>query len=156
VQNYATICRPLHEALKKNNFTWGRDQNEAFTTLKQAMTTPPMLALPNFNLPFILETDASGTGLRAVLMQLGRPIAFFSKAIGPKAASLSIYEKEAMAILESIKKWRHYLLGHRLAIRTDQKSLKYLTNQRLLEGIQHKLMMKLLEFDYSIEYKKGS
>jgi hypothetical protein len=99
------------------------------------MTTPPVLALLNFTLPFILETDASGTGLGAVLMQLGRPIAFFSKAIGPKAASLSIYEKEAMAILESLKIWRHYLLGHRLTIRTDQKSLKYLTSQRLLEGI---------------------
>jgi hypothetical protein len=53
-------------------------------------------------------------------------------------------------------KWRHYLLGHGLTIRADQKSLKYLTSQRLLEGIQHKLMMKLLEFDYSIENKKGS
>jgi hypothetical protein len=103
VQNHATICRPLHEALKKNNFTWGSDQNEAFTTLKKAMTTPLVLALPNIDLPFILETDASGTGLGAVLMQLGRPIAFFSKAIGPKAASLSIYEKEAMAILVSLK-----------------------------------------------------
>jgi hypothetical protein len=64
-----------------------------------------------------------------------------------KAFSQSIYEKEAMAILEALRKWRHYLLGNKLFIKTDQKSLKYLTSQRLLEGIQHKLMLKLLEFD---------
>jgi hypothetical protein len=68
VQNYATICRPLHEALKKNNFTWDTAQQTAFNHLKKAMTTPPVLALPNFELPFILETDASASGLGAVLM----------------------------------------------------------------------------------------
>jgi hypothetical protein len=61
-----------------------------------------------------------------------------------------------MAILEALRKWRHYLLGNKLIIRTDQQSLKFLTSQRLLEGVQHKLMLKLLEFDYLIEYKKGS
>lgn len=60
-----------------------------------------------------------------------------------------------MAILEALKRWRHYFLGNQLVIRTDQKSLKYMTSQRLVEGIQHKLLLKLLEFDYTIEYKKG-
>jgi hypothetical protein len=119
------------------------------------MTTPPVLILPNFSIPFQLETDASGTGLEAVLMQQGCPIAFFSKALGPKAQASSIYEKEALAILEALRKWRHYLLGNKLIIRTDQRSLKYLSSQKLLEGIQHKLMLKLLEFDFSIEYKQG-
>jgi hypothetical protein len=119
------------------------------------MTTPPVLILPNFQLPFTLETDASGSGLGAVLMQNKQPIAFFSKVLGPKAQAQSIYEKEGMAILEALKKWRHYLLGNKLIIKTDQQSLKYLSSQRLLEGIQHKLMLKLLEYDYSIEYKQG-
>jgi hypothetical protein len=88
-------------------------------------------------------------------MQEGKPIAFYSKTLGPRAISLSIYEKEDLAILEALKKWRHYLLGNLLTIRTDQKSLKYLSSQRLLEGIQHKFMLKLLEFDYVIEYKQG-
>jgi hypothetical protein len=91
------------------------------------MSTPPVLILPNFTLPFQLETDASGTGLGAVLMQKGQPIAFFSKAIGVKASALSIYEKEALAISEALMKWRHYLLGNKL-IKTDQKSLKYLSS----------------------------
>jgi hypothetical protein len=67
----------------------------------------------------------------------------------------SIYEKEALAILEALKKWCHYLLSNRLIIKTDHQSLRFMTNQRLIEGIQHKLLLKLLEFDYTIEYKKG-
>jgi hypothetical protein len=156
VRGYASICKPLHEALKKDSFVWTESQQQAFTHLKTVMSTPPVLILPNFTLPFQLETDASGTGLGAVLMQKGQPIAFFSKAIGVKAAALSIYEKEALAILEALRKWRHYLLGNKLIIKTDQRSLKYLSSQRLLEGIQHKLMLKLLEFDFAIEYKKGT
>jgi hypothetical protein len=128
VQGYASICRPLHDVLKKNSFIWTDQQQSAFEALKKAMTTPPVLILPNFTLPFYLETDASGKGLGAVLMQQGRPIAYFSKAIGPKALALSIYEKEALAILESLRKWRHYLLGNKLIIRTDQQSLKYLSS----------------------------
>jgi hypothetical protein len=69
------------------------------------------MALPNFQIPFTLETDASGTGLGAVLMQQGKPIAYFSKALGSKAVAMSTYDKEALAILESLKRWRHYFLG---------------------------------------------
>jgi hypothetical protein len=67
------------------------------------MTNPPMLTLPNFILPFVLETDASCFGLGVVLMQTSKPIAFFSKPLGVKAITLSIYEKEAFAILEALK-----------------------------------------------------
>jgi hypothetical protein len=88
------------------------------------MTFPPVLTLSNFQWPFILETDASGTGLGAVIMQQGKPIAYFSKALGPKAMTLSIYEKEGLAILEALRTWRHYFLGNKLLIRTDQKILK--------------------------------
>jgi hypothetical protein len=89
-------------------------------------------------------------------MQNSRPLAYFSKCLGPNTSAKSVYEKEAMAILEAFKKWRHYFLGNQLIIKTDQSSLKYLASQRLLEGIQHKLMLKLLEFDFQIQYKKGS
>jgi hypothetical protein len=119
------------------------------------MSIAPVLALPNFSLPFILETDASGSGIGVVLMQQGRPIAFYSQALGPKASAQSTYHKEALAILQALKKWKHYILGSHLIIKIDQQSLKYMMSQRLTEGIQHKLLMKLLEFNYSIEYKKG-
>jgi hypothetical protein len=145
----------LHAVLKKNAYQWTDEQNKAFQQLKQVMSQPPLLALPDFKLPFTLETDACHSGIGAVLMQQARPLAYFSKSLGPKNADKSVYEKEAMAILEALKKWRHYFLGNKLIIKTDQSSLKYLASQKLLEGIQHKLMLKLLEFDFSIQYKKG-
>jgi len=155
VKDYGKICRPLHDLLKKNAFIWTEDHTVAFNKLKQVMTTCPVLALPDFTQPFILETDACGSGIGAVLMQSGRPLAFLSKCLGPKAAAQSVYEKEALAMLEALKKWRHYLLGNKLILRTDQQSLRFMTTQKLTEGVQHKLLLKLLEFDYTIEYKKG-
>jgi hypothetical protein len=127
VKNYGQICRPLHDMLKKESFKWTDAQTTAFMILKQALTSAPVMALPNFSLPFTLETDASGNGLGAVLMQEGRPIAYFSRTIGVKASAMSTYEKEALAILEALKRWRHYFLGSELVIKTDQKSLKYIT-----------------------------
>jgi hypothetical protein len=155
IKGYASICQPLYLALKKDNFNWGPEQMAAFEQLKQIMSRPPLLRLPNFSIPFILETYACKSGLGAVLMQEGRPIAFYTQCLGPKTNAQSVYEKEALAILHALKKWRHYFLGNKVIIKTDQQALKYLASQRLLEGIQHKLMLKLLEFTYEIEYKKG-
>lgn len=155
VKDYGKICRPLHDLLKKNGFHWTQEHTSAFNQLKQIMTSCPVLALPDFSKAFVLETDACGTGIGAVLMQGGRPLAYLSKSLGPKAAAQSVYEKEALAILEALKKWRHYFLGNSLIIKTDQQSLRYMTTQKLTEGVQHKLLLKLMGFDYTIEYKKG-
>uniref|UniRef100_A0A8R7QW36 Reverse transcriptase domain-containing protein n=1 Tax=Triticum urartu TaxID=4572 RepID=A0A8R7QW36_TRIUA len=127
VKNYGQICRPLHDMLKKDAFNWGPAQSQAFQLLKQTMTGCRVLAMPDFSLPFTIEADACATGIRPVLMQRGRPLAFLSKSLGPKSAAQSIYEKEAMAILEALKKWRHYVWGNSLIIKTDQHSLKYMT-----------------------------
>jgi len=81
-------------------------------------------------------------------MQAGRPIAYFSQTFGVKAAAECTYHNEALALIEALKKWRHYFLGSFLIIRTDHQSLKYMIDQRLAEGVQHKLLLKLLEFNY--------
>lgn len=88
-----------------------------------------MLALPNFAKPFSTETDASESGVGAVLMQDGHPLAFFSKALGAKSRGLSTYEKEFMAILLAVQLWRPYLQFQEFVILTDQKSLTQLTDQ---------------------------
>lgn len=155
IKGYGIICRPLFDALKKDAFLWSEKQEDAFQTVKQIMSSPPVLALPDLSKPFVLEANASGTGIGAVLMQNGRPISFLSRALGTKAATSSTYEKEAMAILEAIKKWKHYFASTSVIIRTDQQSLKYIHEQRLIEGIQHKLLVKLLGINYKVEYKKG-
>jgi hypothetical protein len=81
IQGYAAICRPLYDLLKKDAFNWQQVHSQAFQTLKDKMSSTPVLALPDFTMPFILETDASGAGIGAVLMQQGMPIAFYSEAL---------------------------------------------------------------------------
>lgn len=156
IKHFGIICKPMFDALKKNNFHWQAAQQQAFDSIKLQLSQAPVLAMPDFSLPFVLEADASGHGIGAVLMQQGRPLAYLSRAIGPKAAALSTYDKEALAILEALKKWKHYFVGTSLIIKTDQASLKYINEQRITEGVQHKLLIKLLSYDYQIEYKKGS
>ncbi|PUZ61069.1 hypothetical protein GQ55_4G240600 [Panicum hallii var. hallii] len=88
-------------------------------------------------------------------MQSGRPISFLSRTLGPKASATSTYEKEAMAILEALNKWKHYFASTSIIIKTDQQSLKYIQDQRLVEGVQHKLLVKLLRYNYRMEYKEN-
>lgn len=83
------------------------------------MSTAPILKLPNFELPFVVETDACYYGPGAVLMQYRHPLAFISKGLGQKNLGLSIYEKELLAILLAVSKWRSYLLHTTFIIRTD-------------------------------------
>ncbi|KAJ4815745.1 polyprotein [Rhynchospora pubera] len=156
IQNYGAISKPLTDQLKKNGFCWNEQATAAFAKLKEAMTNAPVLAIPNFSKPFVIEADASDKGIGAVLMQDHRPIAFLSKSIGVKAQGLSTYEKEFLALLTAVQKWRHYLVGGKFIIRTDQLSLKHLLEQKLTHAMQHKGLCKLLGLDYVIEYKRGS
>ena len=112
--------------LKKDSFSWTPAASQAFQLLKDAMSNPPVLASPDFTKPFTVECDASGLGLGAVLMQSQRPIAFHSQALKGKNLALSTYEKELLALVVAVKKWRHYLLGRPFVITTDHQSLKYL------------------------------
>ncbi|CAA7037672.1 unnamed protein product [Microthlaspi erraticum] len=128
----------------------------AFEKLKQALCAAPVLALPLFDKPFVVETDACGQGIGAVLMQEGHPLAYISRHLKGKQLHLSIYEKELLAVVFVVQKWRHYLLQGHFVIKTDQRSLKYLLEQRLNTPIQQQWLPKLLEFDYEIQYKQGN
>jgi hypothetical protein len=116
----------LTQLLKKDAFVWNEEAEDSFSWLKEAMTKAPVLAVPDFSKQFIIECDASGLGIGAVLIQDRQPIAYFNQALHGYNLSLSIYEKEMLALVTSIQKWRPYLLGHRFVVRTDHRSLKYL------------------------------
>lgn len=99
IAGYASIARPLTDQTRKDQFGWTPEATMAFKKLKSAMTQAPILAMPNFNKSFIIETDASGFGVRVVLLQEGHPVAYFCKVLGMRACLKSIYEKELMAIV---------------------------------------------------------
>ncbi|KAL3500918.1 hypothetical protein ACH5RR_040011 [Cinchona calisaya] len=119
------------------------------------MSMTPVLALPNFMKPFVVETDAFHNGFVAVLMQEGRPLAYFNKSLSTRNMGLSIYEKELLALVTVVTKWRQYLEGHHFIIKIDHRSLKYLLEQRITIPMQQKWLTKLLGLSYEIQYRVG-
>jgi hypothetical protein len=155
IRHYGLLAAPLTALLKKNAFLWSSAATTAFLNLKNAVTSPPILRLPDFTKPFVIECDASGSGLGAVLMQDAHPIAFLSKALKGRALLLSTYDKELVSLVTAVQKWHPYLLGHPFIVRTDHKSLKFLLEQRVGTIAQQRWISKLLGYDFVIEFKKG-
>ena len=160
MRNYSGIGAPITELLKKDKeFTWTDKQQQAFETLKMALTTAPVLLLPDPKLPFMIMTDASGVAIGASLNQDQgqgwQPIAFLSKKLQPAETRYPTHEQEQLAIVIALKKWRHYVYGTKIKVRTDHKSLIYLQTQPHLSNRQTRWSEFLAEFDLEIEYKPG-
>jgi hypothetical protein len=156
VKNYGLITKPLTQLVTKKGFDWTEQATTSFLQLKKAMLSTPVLALPNFQLPFTVETDASATGVGAVLMQQGHPIAYMSKALGVMTQKLSIYEKEFLAVMMAVDKWRQYLQRGPFVIVTDHQSLSNLNDQLLTTDLQTKAMAKMVGLQFEIKYRKGT
>jgi hypothetical protein len=155
IRGYGSIVAPLTDLLKKNAFAWNEGAEAAFEELKAAVTNPPVLMLPNFNLPFVVECDASVRGIGAVLMQQQQPLAFFSQVLKGRFVLMSTYEKELLALVAAVRKWRPYLLGHFFTIKTDHQSLKFLLEQKIGSPMQQRWVSKLLGYEFVVEFKKG-
>ena len=93
--------------------------------MKKVMSSCPVLALPDFSQSFVLECDASGEGIGAVLMHNNHPIAFESRKIKDYECPYSIYDKEMLSILHALTKFRQYLVGARFKVKADHNNLKY-------------------------------
>ena len=127
MKDYAKVAVPLTNQLKAKgcNFFWGEDQQRSFDKLKFAIATAPVLSVVDPHKPFVVEMDASGTAVGAVLLQEGRPIAYESKKLNEAQKNYSAYERELFAIVHALKTWRHYLYGATFEVLFDHESIKW-------------------------------
>ena len=140
VKNYSTLAQPLFNLTKKDvPFRWGQEEEKAFRDLQSTLTLAPVLILPDYDKPFTLITDASDYATGSILEQedtLGRshPVAYFSKSLQPAERNYEIHDKELLAIIHSLKHFRHYLQGnkHHTKIFSDHTNLQYFTTKQSL------------------------
>lgn len=157
IQNFAKIVTSFTRCLRKgtkidvNNTSY----LEAFNTCKELITNAPILTYPDFSKIFCVTTDASNVAIGGVLSQRNMPVSFYSRTLNFAERNYSTIEKELLAIVLTTKHFRPYLFGRQFLIETDHKPLVWLfslkdTNQRLI-----KWRLRLEEFDFKIQYKKG-
>ena len=146
----------MNELTKKNvPFIWGNAQESAFSELKKRLTEAPLLALSDFSKTFELECDASGLGIGGVLMQCGRPVAYYSEKLDGARLNYPIYDKELYALVRVLEVWQHYLWPKEFVIHSDHESLKYLKTQAHLNKRHAKWVESIESFPYVVKYKKG-
>ena len=159
VQNFAEVARPLYLLTSKGlNFTWTEELDKAFRTLKKRLLEAPILAFPNFDLPFTIDTDAIDTALGAVLSQvidgIEYTIAFESRVLTKTEVNYATTKREALGVVQAIQWFRPYIYGSKCIIRTDHASLQWLFRQNA-DGMTFRMVQKLQEYDYQIVHRPG-
>ena len=130
IEGFSKIVKPLTSLQEKvKEFMWSENCQANFEELKKWLTTAPMLAMPYIHKSFDIYCDASCQGLGCVLMQEGHVITYASRQLRKHEQNYPTHDLELVAVVHTLKIWRHYLLGHRCQIYTDHKSLKYVFTQ---------------------------
>jgi len=161
IRGFSTIALPLTDATKNDiTFIWASKQQVAFDQLKHAITSAPVLQLPNQLLKWVLYTDASGFAIGGVLCQPDvnnclKPVIFLSHKLSGSELNWPVYEKEFYAIVYCLKQCQWYLQGNDVTIYTDHKSLQYFISQKSLSPKQSRWIEFLSAFYCNIEYKEG-
>ena len=162
IKDYASIAFPLTDLLKNNvEFTWGEGQRIAFEKLKQSLTQFPILQYPNFNAPFYLACDASNVGVGAVLLQKHEkklmPVSFASRVLSPTERNYSVTERELLAIVWALKKFRHTILGFPVHVITDHLPVVDLFKKRAFvqNAKFNRWFIHIFEFNPQFKYLPG-
>lgn len=163
IDHYANITAPLELMThgKGRSFVWTTDSIGAFDDLKHALCSAPVLALPDWDQPFVLTTDWSRDAIGAVLAQVDpvtgdeHPIAYASRALTPAESNYAATEGECLAVKWAVEKFRYYLHGRHFTLRTDHQALKWLDSARFTNSKLERWCMALQEYDFSVEYIQG-
>ena len=112
IRGFSYICGSLTETMRgdRKEFKLIVGENKSFNLLKEKVTEQPILALPDFNKAFHVDCDASGSTIGAIMSQEGRSVAYFSEKLGDAKIKYYVYDQDFYAIVQALKKWRHYLL----------------------------------------------
>ena len=161
IPHCAEITRPLNEPLRKGvKWHWTNAQQNAFLQLSKAIADTASLKLPDLNRPFVLQTDASGYGLGAVLLQefdgVLRPVAFASHTLTPAQRNYNVCELECLAIIFPLQKFNMYLDGARFVIQSDNAALSWLQRLENPAGRLARWALTLQKYDYTIVHKPGT
>lgn len=158
VPGFSKIVEPINALKKKGHpFHWSPQFQEAFEKLKAHLTSPPILGHPNLQLPFMVYTDASDTGLCAVLTQrkiqgLEEVIAYASRTLNKAKSNYSATEKECLAVVWALEKWQHYLEHKMFTIVTDHTALQWVMSSLKTTSRLIRWALRLQRFDFIIEY----
>ncbi|GJS61742.1 putative reverse transcriptase domain-containing protein [Tanacetum coccineum] len=156
IDNFSKIPKSLTILTQKcKTFDWDEEQENAFQTLKDKLCNAPVLALPDGPEDFVVYYDASGLGLRCVLMQRGKVIAYASRQLKIHKKNYTIHDLELGAVVFAFKIWRHYLYGTRSVIYTDHKSLQHIFSQKELNMRQRRWIELFSDYDCEIRYYPG-
>lgn len=160
IQGYAGLAEPLYRVQgTKAAFQWGPEQESAFSRLKSALTSAPLLAFPNQQDTFILDCDASNLAIGAELSQVQegkeRVVAYSSYVLTPAQRKYCTTRKELLALVTFTRHFRHYLLGRSFLARTDHASLTWLMRFRHVEGQLARWLEELSQYDVQVVHRKG-
>ena len=159
IHQFAEIAGPLHHLTNKGvPFIWSGTCQAAFVQLKEKLTQAPVLTYPFFGPsadPFSLQTDASSTGIGAILEQGGHVVAYASRTLSPSERNYSVIQRECLAIIFALKQFRHYLLGRKFSLLTDHAPLQWLSSQKM-EGLLARWALAAQEYTFTIMYRSGS
>jgi hypothetical protein len=134
---------------------WSELQKNAFKLIKKALISSPVLSHINITAPLRIECDASKFAIGAVLSQEGHPICYQSRKLSSAEANYPVHERELLALVDALRKWRHLVHGSKIRAYTDHKSIIHLLSQKHLSGRQARWIQELAEYDVHIEYRKG-
>jgi hypothetical protein len=159
IENFAEKAGPLTDLLKKDvKFQWSEEREDGFSQLKEALISAPVLAYPDMEATFILDTDASDYGIGGVVSQVQngeeRVISYASKTLNKSQRRYCTTYKELYAIVAMVKQFRHYLYGKSFIIRTDHASLRYWRTMDI-EGVVGRWFARLSAYHFEIEHRAG-
>ena len=161
IKNYATTASPLTNLLKEDTpFVWTEEQQSAFEELKDKLSSPPVLAFPDFSQPFYVVTDASSIGIGACLMQLYgtryRPIAYYSRKLRPAERNYSVTDQESLAVVESLKNFRYIVYGNKVTVFTDHMAVLELLKNPHTSGRRARWFVTIQDYDVELRHIPGS